>query len=169
MRNLPRHCNWGRIEILAKGHKKLKVNPASLPKEISRPRFFQETFRKKSSSTSSSTQVTFFHNMAPSAVDVEAPDNGNAVITQKATSARSPLKSSGTLDQHRSIDITPIIGTEFPEANLVDWLNGPNADAILRDLAIKSKPIRAYLLTKSCSLARQSRSEVSSSSESRII
>ncbi|KAL1898254.1 hypothetical protein Sste5346_003661 [Sporothrix stenoceras] len=49
---------------------------------------------------------------------------------------RDPLKLTGALNEFRSIDLTPTIGTEFPEANLVDWLNSPNADALLRDLAI---------------------------------
>ncbi|ERT01167.1 hypothetical protein HMPREF1624_02409 [Sporothrix schenckii ATCC 58251] len=49
---------------------------------------------------------------------------------------REPLKLSGALDEFKSIDLTPTIGTEFPEANLVDWLKSPNADALLRDLAI---------------------------------
>ncbi|KAF2664690.1 TfdA family taurine catabolism dioxygenase TauD [Microthyrium microscopicum] len=51
--------------------------------------------------------------------------------------AREPLKYSGSLDQYKSIDLTPVIGTEYPETNLVDLINAPNADDLLRDLAIK--------------------------------
>ncbi|KAF2994624.1 hypothetical protein E8E13_003669 [Curvularia kusanoi] len=32
--------------------------------------------------------------------------------------------------------VTPTVGTEFPDANLVDMLQGPNSDEMLRDLAI---------------------------------
>jgi hypothetical protein len=47
-----------------------------------------------------------------------------------------PLKQTGVLDQYESFDVTPVIGREFPKANLVDWLNAPNSDALIRDLAI---------------------------------
>jgi hypothetical protein len=35
--------------------------------------------------------------------------------------------------------VTPTVGTEFPEANLVHMLEAPNSDELLRDLAITSK------------------------------
>ncbi|KAH0538978.1 hypothetical protein FGG08_004493 [Glutinoglossum americanum] len=47
-----------------------------------------------------------------------------------------PLKLSGVLDQFNSFDLTPAIGREFPDARLIDWLNAPNADELIRDLAI---------------------------------
>ena len=87
--------------------------------------------------------------MAPSALLVE---DGYSVEAKKSIQTRKPLKSTGSLDKHQSIDITPVMGTEFPEANLVEWLNAPDADELLRDLAIKSKPIRAYLAMKANSL-----------------
>jgi hypothetical protein len=71
--------------------------------------------------------------MAPSATEVIVP-----IITKKQ-GHREPLKSSGSLKKFESIDITPIIGTEYPTANLVEWINSPNADDLLRDLAIQSK------------------------------
>ena len=58
-------------------------------------------------------------------------------LPQHQSQSRTPLKSSGSLDAHESIDITPVIGTEYPTANLVEWLQSPNADTLLRDLAIK--------------------------------
>lgn len=106
--------------------------------------------------------------MAPSAVDIEVPQSENGTVKQKSLTAKQPLKYSGSLDQLKSIDITPVIGTEYPEANLVDLINSPNADELLRDLAIKSKPIRAFLRTRFCSLTDQSLSAGSYSSESRI-
>lgn len=71
--------------------------------------------------------------MAPSAVETELP-----IISAKQ-SHREPLKSSGTLEGFESIDITPVVGTEYPTANLVGWINSPNADDLIRDLAIKSE------------------------------
>lgn len=51
-----------------------------------------------------------------------------------------PLKQSGSLDKFDSEDVTPVIGREFPATNIVDdFLNAPDADALLRDLAITSK------------------------------
>lgn len=47
-----------------------------------------------------------------------------------------PLKLSGALDGYVRKEITPVIGTEFLEANIVDMLHAPNADELLRDLAI---------------------------------
>jgi len=70
--------------------------------------------------------------MAPSAI--EPPID----IAAKTLSLKGgPLKSSGSLDKFEQDDVTPVIGTEFPKANLVDWLNAPNANELIRDLAIK--------------------------------
>ncbi|KAJ5746121.1 Taurine catabolism dioxygenase TauD/TfdA [Penicillium odoratum] len=49
---------------------------------------------------------------------------------------RAPLKPSGALDAFESFDVTPVIGREFPNANLKDFLRAPNSDELLRDLAI---------------------------------
>ncbi|OXV07372.1 hypothetical protein Egran_04863 [Elaphomyces granulatus] len=51
------------------------------------------------------------------------------------TLIKAPLQLSGVLDQYDSFDVTPIIGREFPTANLKEWLQAANSDAILRDLA----------------------------------
>ncbi|KAJ5372025.1 alpha-ketoglutarate-dependent sulfonate dioxygenase [Penicillium concentricum] len=49
---------------------------------------------------------------------------------------RAPLKLSGALDAFESFDVTPVIGREFPNASLKDFLCAPNSDDLLRDLAI---------------------------------
>ena len=51
---------------------------------------------------------------------------------------REPLKLKGVLDQFKSFDVTPVIGREFIDVNLKDWLEAPNSDELLRDLAITS-------------------------------
>lgn len=51
---------------------------------------------------------------------------------------REPLKLKGVLDNYKSFKSTPIIGTEFPDANLVEWMKASNSDELLRDLAITS-------------------------------
>ncbi len=70
--------------------------------------------------------------MAPSAVETVIPFSTKS---QK----QKPLELSGSLDKYESFDLTPVIGREFPTANLVEWLEDPNSDALIRDLAITSE------------------------------
>ena len=49
---------------------------------------------------------------------------------------KEPLELSGILDKYESFDVTPVLGKEFPKANVVDWMNDPKSDELLRDLAI---------------------------------
>jgi hypothetical protein len=51
---------------------------------------------------------------------------------------REPLKLKGALDQFESFDVTPVIGREFANVNLKEWLRAPNSDDLIRDLAIIS-------------------------------
>lgn len=60
--------------------------------------------------------------------------SSNSVQTHK-----EPLQLAGTLDKYESFDVTPIIGREFPAADLKEWLEAPNSDELLRDLAITSR------------------------------
>lgn len=58
------------------------------------------------------------------------------VASDRLEGHKEPLKYSGSLDQFKSFDVTPSVGREFPDANLAEWLKAPNADELLRDLAI---------------------------------
>lgn len=49
---------------------------------------------------------------------------------------KEPLQSEGALDTFKSFDVTPVIGREYPTANLKEWLQAPNSDDLLRELAI---------------------------------
>jgi hypothetical protein len=51
---------------------------------------------------------------------------------------REPLGLKGALDGYKSFDVTPIIGREFADVNLKDWLRASNSDDLIRDLAITS-------------------------------
>jgi hypothetical protein len=64
---------------------------------------------------------------------------------------KEPLRLQGVLDQYESFDVTPIIGQEFPRANLKEWLEAPNSDELLRDLAITSQYSPVWV--PSCGLA----------------
>ncbi|KAL4817405.1 hypothetical protein BDW67DRAFT_184070 [Aspergillus spinulosporus] len=78
--------------------------------------------------------------MAPS-IEVVSPAPAPAPVeakgeSQKATASgyiREPLKYSGSLDEYKSFDVTPIIGREYPDLQLTDILHD---DQKLRDLAI---------------------------------
>ncbi|KAJ4362351.1 hypothetical protein N0V83_010444 [Neocucurbitaria cava] len=37
---------------------------------------------------------------------------------------------------HKQFDVTPVIGREFKDVNLKEWLRAPNSDDLIRDLAI---------------------------------
>ncbi|POR35075.1 Putative alpha-ketoglutarate-dependent sulfonate dioxygenase [Tolypocladium paradoxum] len=72
--------------------------------------------------------------MAPAIVD-STPATAFPVVT-KGHTTQKPVEATGVLDKFEAFDVTPIIGREFPSANLVDWLNAPNSDELLRDLAV---------------------------------
>jgi hypothetical protein len=68
-----------------------------------------------------------------------------AAETPKSSPAQThkePLQLQGALDQYDSFDVTPIIGREFPAASLKEWLDAPNSDELLRELAITSQFLR---------------------------
>lgn len=80
--------------------------------------------------------------MAPIAIEpVEVPAEIRFPTKSVAPSAtvKLPLINNGSLDNLEQFDVTPVIGTEFPEANLVDMLNAPNADELLTELALTSE------------------------------
>ncbi|KAJ6264917.1 hypothetical protein Dda_1070 [Drechslerella dactyloides] len=71
--------------------------------------------------------------MAPLAVSGEI---AKAVLTGHKA-CPEPIRFTGTVDNFKSEDATPVISTEFPEVNIVnDIINAPNADELLRDLAV---------------------------------
>jgi len=78
--------------------------------------------------------------------DDAKPANGHSAknsaqldLPELKTGHKEPLKLSGALDHFDSFDVTPVIGREFPHADLAKWLRSNNSDDLLRDLAITSK------------------------------
>ena len=90
-----------------------------------------------------------------------APNGQNGATTKIKPLIHEPLKLNGHLDNHKSFKVTPIIGTEFPDANVAEWLKAPNSDDLIRDLAITSRhpdrgPFgRTWLTSKSSLSARR--------------
>lgn len=87
--------------------------------------------------------------MAPSAVDVyqttqfhDLKIKAQEVVSKSTAPAKhikTPMQLAGALDKFESFDITPVIGKEFPNADLAEWLKADNADELIRDLAITGK------------------------------
>lgn len=81
-------------------------------------------------------------NMAPSqdlpaqTIDENGHTNGHS---KKQGFVTQPSELGGHLKEYRSFKSTPIIGAEFPEASLAEWLTASNSDDLIRDLAITSK------------------------------
>ena len=71
--------------------------------------------------------------------DVRPAMNGQNGATTRKPLINEPFKLKGLLDQDKSFKVTPVIGTEFPDAKVVEWLRAPNSDEIIRELAITSK------------------------------
>jgi len=47
-----------------------------------------------------------------------------------------PLVPTGILDQYEHVDLTPVIGREYPNVQLTELLNAKNSDELIRELAI---------------------------------
>lgn len=63
---------------------------------------------------------------------------------------REPLKLSGALGQFKSFDVTPVIGHEFIDVDLAEWLRAPNSDELIRDLGITSMSPRPLNCVSLC-------------------
>jgi len=76
--------------------------------------------------------------MSPIALETAPATNGHAVNGKptKSKLLREPLKYSGSLDQFKSFEVTPIVGREYPDVQLMDLIKAPNAEQLIRDLAI---------------------------------
>jgi hypothetical protein len=98
--------------------------------------------------STTSSHIQRLITMAPTAIDTETQvpihpkvkEAAAETTTTTVTPRREPLKLSGALDSYEQFDSTPIIGREFPKANLVEWLEAPNSEELIRDLAITSTP-----------------------------
>ena len=76
--------------------------------------------------------------MAPSATNGSANGHDDGAHVSKNT-LPEPMTSNGSLKDYEQIQLAPILGTEFPKANLVDMMNAPNADELIAELAYTSK------------------------------
>ncbi len=70
--------------------------------------------------------------------NVSAPQNVEEALPARLEGHKEPLKLSGALDHLESFDVTPVIGREYANVDLVELLRAPNSDELIRDLAITS-------------------------------
>lgn len=78
--------------------------------------------------------------MAPSATEVESQTAIPILPGKSQNTATKPwVKSTGVLDAYEHFEVTPVIGREYPHANLVDLLNASSSDELLRELALTSR------------------------------
>lgn len=71
--------------------------------------------------------------------EASRPSKYKHIDTHLVLAHTEPLQYSGSLDRFKSFDVTPGLGTEFPDARLVEWLRAPESDQLIRDLAITGK------------------------------
>lgn len=79
--------------------------------------------------------------MAPLELPVDSHEPpASAIGSTTKNRNTAPLKKTGVFDATFAFEeSTPVIGREYPKAQIVeDILNAPNADDLLRDLAITS-------------------------------
>ncbi|KAI5922366.1 TfdA family taurine dioxygenase [Camillea tinctor] len=62
--------------------------------------------------------------------------HSNVGIDGLSSLRRSPLVNSGSIDHLEYVDVTPIIGREYPTAKIRDIIDASNSKQQLRDLAI---------------------------------
>ena len=105
--------------------------PSAVSEDISHPQTIKEKVQSvlpdRSNDLNSLGQETNGANVAST--------NGN---TSLHIQHRVPLQLSGALEKFKYFDSTPVIGREYVDVDLAEWLRAENSDELLRDLAITS-------------------------------
>ncbi|KAG9188898.1 hypothetical protein G6011_07603 [Alternaria panax] len=70
--------------------------------------------------------------MAPIPIDYSTNTGASGV---KSLLMKKPLAPSGALNEFEHFDLTPVIGREYPGLNVVDLMESPHANELLRELA----------------------------------
>lgn len=66
----------------------------------------------------------------------QANGTANGYLSNAAGSAQQPPELKGVLDRFKYRLVTPMVGIEFPDAKVAEWLRAPDSDDLIRDLAI---------------------------------
>ncbi|ROT39095.1 TfdA family taurine catabolism dioxygenase TauD [Sodiomyces alkalinus F11] len=62
---------------------------------------------------------------------VEASEVQEEQLPELRTGHKEPLQLSGALDKYEHFEVTPVIGREYVDVNLVELLRAPNSDELL--------------------------------------
>lgn len=79
--------------------------------------------------------------MAPAVVEATPQDIPvNSLKAENGAAAgglkRKPVEATGVLDNFKHYELTPILGRVYPEVDLVELLDAPNSDELIRELAL---------------------------------
>jgi hypothetical protein len=77
----------------------------------------------------------------PPASEIKPVQTSNELeesLPDRLENHKEPLKLAGALAHLEHFDVTPVIGREYVNVDLVELLRAPNSDELLRDLAITS-------------------------------
>lgn len=69
----------------------------------------------------------------------DAAAGNPAAAASTTASAKTWLKSSGFLDKFEYFEVTPVIGREYSNVDIVEWLQAPNSDELIKELAVTSE------------------------------
>lgn len=64
---------------------------------------------------------------------------GSLEAEQSYPESYPPFSDTGSLKGFKAVPLTPIIGTEYKDVDITEWLRAPNSDDLLRDLSLVSK------------------------------
>ncbi|KAK7743293.1 hypothetical protein SLS53_004378 [Cytospora paraplurivora] len=61
---------------------------------------------------------------------------GSLEAEQSYPESYPPFPDTGSLKGFKAVPLTPIIGTEYKDVDITEWLRAPNSDDLLRDLSL---------------------------------
>lgn len=70
---------------------------------------------------------------------LQPPATVQSAHTQVTKLRKEPIQLSGALDHYHHIEMTPVIGREYPDLQAKDLLHAPNSDELLRELGTISE------------------------------
>lgn len=70
-------------------------------------------------------------------IDIDVGKTGHGKAADEArTRCVSPMSYTGSLDAYAHKELTPVIGREYPDVQVADFLTAPNRTQMIRDLAV---------------------------------
>ena len=108
------------------------MSPSAVSEEVTEPQTVKEKVLSVLPNHKNGTEK---HEKEANGTKEPVPTNGHV---SQHSQHREPLKLSGALEKFKHFDVTPVIGREFVDVDLKNWLRAENSDELIRDLAITS-------------------------------